>query len=138
MRKLLVAALIIGATFGLGIAQENTEPQQPQQQQDTEQMLKMGHAPNGPGGIGRAVVVVTDEQGAPVKGAYVKLVSVWGDGNLCESWAWTNDQGVVVLPPLHMDDLKMNTTARGYKKSVQEIELSALSNPIRITLTSKK
>ena len=135
MRKLLVAALIIGATFSLGLAQDITEPQQPQ---DTEQMLKMGHAPSTPGGIGRAVVIVSDEQGNPVKGAYVKIVSMWGDGNLCESWAWTNDKGVVVLPPLHMDELKMNTTAKGYKKSVEEIPLSALSDPIRITLVSKK
>ena len=132
----MVAALIIGAILSLGIAQENTAPQQ--QQQDTEQMLKMGHAPGAPGGIGRAVVVVTDEQGNPVNGAYVKLVSLWGDGNLCESWAWTNDRGVAVLPPLHMDDLKLNTTARGYNKFVQEIPLSALSDPIRITLVSKK
>ncbi|HEX8143514.1 MAG TPA: carboxypeptidase-like regulatory domain-containing protein [Pyrinomonadaceae bacterium] len=135
MRKFLAAALIIGATFSLGLAQETTPPQPTT---DTEQMLKMGHAPSAPGGIGRAVVVVTDEQGTPVKGAYVKIVSTWGDGNLCESWAWTNDKGVVVLPPLHMGELKMNTTAKGYKKSVQEIELSSLSDPIRITLVAKK
>jgi hypothetical protein len=135
MRKLLIAALIIGATFSMGLAQETSEPQPTQ---DTEQMLKMGHAPSAPGGIGRAVVVVADEQGNPVKGAYVKIVSMWGDGNLCESWAWTNDKGVVVLPPLHMGDLKMNTTAKGYKKSVQEVELGSLSEPIHITLTSKK
>jgi hypothetical protein len=136
MRKFLVAVLIIGATFSLGLAQETSEPQPTQ---DTEQMLKMGHAPSQLGGIGRAVVVVTDEQGNPVKGAYVKIVSMWGDGNLCESWAWTNDKGVVVLPPLHMGELKMNTTAKGYKKSeVEEIALSSLGEPIRITLTSKK
>ncbi|HEX8773380.1 MAG TPA: carboxypeptidase-like regulatory domain-containing protein [Pyrinomonadaceae bacterium] len=135
MRKLLIAALIIGATFSLGLAQETSVPQPPM---ETEQILKMGHAPSQPGGIGRAVVVVADEQGNPIKGAYVKIVSTWGDGNLCESWAWTNDKGVVALPPLHMGELKMNTTAKGYKKSVQEIELSSLSEPIRITLTSKK
>jgi hypothetical protein len=135
MRKLFIAALIIGATFSLSLAQETSEPQPPM---ETEQMLKMGHAPSQPGGIGRAVVVVADEQGNPVKGAYVKIVSTWGDGNLCESWAWTNDKGVVVLPPLHMGELKMNTTAKGYKKSMQEIELSSLGEPIRITFTSKK
>lgn len=135
MRKLFITALIIGATFSLGLAQETSAPQPPM---ETEQMLKMGHAPSTPGGIGRAVVVVADEQGNPVKGAYVKLVSTWGDGNLCESWAWTNDRGVVVLPPLHMGEIKMNTTAKGYKKSVQEIESSSLSEPIRITLVSKK
>ena len=58
MRKLFIAALIIGATFSLGLAQETSEPQPPM---ETEQMLKMGHAPGQPGGIGRAVVVVTDE-----------------------------------------------------------------------------
>lgn len=134
MRKLFIAALIIGATFSLGLAQETSAPQPPM---ETEQMLKMGRSPSTPGGIGRAVVVVADEQGNPVKGAYVKIVSTWS-GNLCESWAWTNDKGVVVLPPLHMGEIKMNTTAKGYKKSVQEIELSSLSDPIRITLTSKK
>jgi hypothetical protein len=135
MRKLMIAALIIGATFTLGLAQETTEPQQPQ---DTAQMLKMGHAPQTTDGVGRAVVVVKDESGSPVKKAYVHLYSTRSDGFLCESWAWTNDEGVVVLPPLHMGQLKVKIKADGYKKSMTEVNASALGDPVNITLMSKK
>ena len=136
MRKLMVAALIIGATFILGLAQETTEPQQ--QQQDTQQMLKMGHAPQTTDGVGRAVIVVKDENGNPVKKAYVHLYSTRSDGFLCESWAWTNDEGVVVLPPLHMGQLKVKIKADGYKKSMTEVSANTLGDPVNITLISKK
>ena len=136
MRKLMIAALIIGATFTLGLAQEMTEPQQPQQ--DTQQMLKMGHAPQTTDGVGRAVVIVKDDNGNPVKKAYVHLYSTRSDGFLCESWAWTNDEGVVVLPPLHMGQLKVKIKADGYKKSTTEVNASTLGDPVNITLISKK
>ncbi len=136
MRKLMIAALIIGATFILGLAQETTAPQQPPL--ETEQMLKMGRAPQTTDGVGRAVVVVKDESGSPVKKAYVHLYSTRSDGFLCESWAWTNDEGVVLLPPLHMGQLKVKIKADGYKKSMTEVSASALGDPVNITLMSKK
>ncbi|MBA3804984.1 MAG: carboxypeptidase regulatory-like domain-containing protein [Acidobacteria bacterium] len=135
MRKLMIAALIIGATFTLGLAQDNT---QPQQQQDTEQMLKMGRAPKTTDGIGRAVVVIKDADGNPVKKAYVHLYSTRSDGFLCESWAWTNDDGVVLLPPLHMGELKIKIKADGFQKNTTEVNADSLGEPVNITLMSKK
>ena len=136
MRKLMIAALIIGATFTLGLAQETTEPQQPQL--ETEQMLKMGRAPKTTDGVGRAVVVIKDANGNPVKKAYVHLYSKRSDGFLCESWAWTNDDGVVLLPPLHMGELKIRIKADGFQKNVTEVNADSLAEPVNITLVSKK
>lgn len=136
MRKLLVAALIIGATFVLGLAQETTTPQQPPL--ETEQMLKMGRAPQATDGVGRAVVVLKDENGNPVKKAYVHLYSTRSDGFLCESWAWTNDDGVVLLPPLHMGQLKIKIKADGFQKNTTEVNAGSLGEPVKITLVSKK
>jgi hypothetical protein len=139
MRKLLIAALIIGATYNLGLAQnENTTttPQEPRF--NTEQMLKLGHAPQAVNGVGRAVVVVKDAEGNPVKKAYVHLYSTRSDGFLCESWAWTNDDGVVLLPPLHMGELKIKIKADGFQKSTTEVNASTLGEPVNITLLAKK
>lgn len=136
MRKLLVAALIIGATYTLGLSQETNTPQEPQY--NTEQILKMGHAPQTANGVGRAVVVLKDENGNPVKKAYVHLYSTRSDGFLCESWAWTNDDGVVLLPPLHMGELKIKIKADGFQKNTTEVSADSLGEPVKITLTSKK
>ena len=136
MRKLMIAALIIGATFTLGLAQETTTSQQPPL--ETEQMLKMGRAPKTTDGIGRAVVVLKDAGGNPVKKAYVHLYSTRSDGFLCESWAWTNDDGVVLLPPLHMGDLKIKIKADGFQKNTTEVDADSLGEPVTITLMSKK
>jgi len=138
MRKLILAALIIIATFSLGLAQNETTttPQQPEI--PTEQILKMGRAPNATDGVGRAIVVVKDADGNPVKKAYVHLYSTRSDGFLCESWAWTNEDGVVMLPPLHMGQLKVKIKADGFQKSTTEVNASSLSEPVRITLVAKK
>lgn len=137
MRKLLIAALMIVATFSLGLAQDQTTtPQQPEI--PTEQMLKMGRAPNAVDGVGRAIVVVKDGNGNPVKKAYVHLYSTRSDGFLCESWAWTNEDGVVMLPPLHMGQLKIKIKADGFQKSTTEVAASSLGEPVNIALVSKK
>jgi hypothetical protein len=137
MRKFLIAALILIGTFSLGLAQdETTTPQQPEI--PTEQILKMGRAPSTVDGVGRAIVVVKDADGNPVKKAYVHLYSTRSDGFLCESWAWTNEDGVVMLPPLHMGQLKVKIKAEGFQKSTTEVNASSLSEPVRITLVAKK
>jgi hypothetical protein len=138
MRKLLIAALIIGATFSLGLAQDQTSPTPQQPEIPTEQILKMGRAPNATDGVGRAIVVVKDADGNPVKKAYVHLYSTRSDGFLCESWAWTNQEGVVMLPPLHMGQLKIKIKADGFQKSTTEVAASSLGEPVTITLTAKK
>lgn len=138
MRKLLIAALIIGATFSLGLAQDQTTTPPEQTKIPTEQMLKMGRAPNAVDGVGRAIVVVKDADGNPVRKAYVHLYSTRSDGFLCESWAWTNEDGVVMLPPLHMGQLKIKIKADGFQKSTTEVAANSLGEPVNITLVSKK
>ena len=131
MRKLFITALIISAIVSLGLAQEIGAPK------STDEMLKMGRAPSGPEGIGRAVVHVLDEEGNPVKGAYAKLESVWGD-QFCESWDWTNVDGVSALKPIHMGRLKLKVKAKGYRTQEVEVSPNSLSEPIRVTLERKK
>lgn len=138
MRKLFIAALIIGATFRLGLAQDVTTTAPDQPKIPTEQILKMGRAPNAVDGVGRAIVVVKDANGSPVKKAYVHLYSTRSDGFLCESWAWTNEDGVVMLPPLHMGQLKIKIKADGFQKSTTEVAANTLGDPVNITLVSKK
>ncbi|HVG34926.1 MAG TPA: carboxypeptidase-like regulatory domain-containing protein [Pyrinomonadaceae bacterium] len=138
MRKLLIAALIIVATFSLALAQDETTTAPDQPKIPTEQILKMGRAPSATDGVGRAIVVVKDANGNPVKKAYVHLYSTRSDGFLCESWAWTNEDGVVMLPPLHMGQLKIKIKADGFQKSTTEVAASSLGEPVNITLVSKK
>jgi hypothetical protein len=138
MRKLLIAALIIIATFSSALAQDETTTAPDQPKIPTEQILKMGRAPSAIDGVGRAIVVVKDADGNPVRKAYVHLYSTRSDGFLCESWAWTNEDGVVMLPPLHMGQLKFKIKADGFQKSTTEVNASSLSEPVRITLVAKK
>ena len=138
MRTLLIAALIIVATFSLGLAQDETTTAPDQPKIPTEQILKMGRAPSAVDGVGRAIVVVKDADGNPVRKAYVHLYSTRSDGFLCESWAWTNEDGVVMLPPLHMGQLKIKIKADGFQKSTTEVAASSLGEPVNITLVSKK
>lgn len=141
MRKLFAAALIIAAAFTLGIAQENTTTQASTTTaattQETDAALKMGHAPAQTDGIGRAVVVVQDEAGNPVKGVYAHLESVWGGDNFCESWNWTNDKGIAPLNPLHMGKLKLKLKAKGYKNQQVIVDAKSLGEPVRVTMYKK-
>lgn len=127
MRKLSLAALIIAATFSLGLAQENTAQNTPSR----------GVAPKEMNGIGRADVRVVDASGNPVKNAYIKLESNRTDGFFCESWGYTDTNGIVVLPPLHMGTLKVIVKAKGYKTQKIDVLASNLGEPVRVTLEKK-
>ena len=132
MRKVLVSALIVLSLMATALAQGGVN-----QTPDMGDELRLGHAPSQPNGIGRAVVQVFDEQGNPVKGAYLKLQSLWGEDNLCESYGWTNERGVLVMLPIHMGTLKLKVKAKGYKTQELTINPSSLGDPVHITLARK-
>jgi hypothetical protein len=131
MRKLFIAALIVAAAFSYAFAQQETN------QQSLENITRLARAPQQPDGLGRAVVVVSDKDGNPVRNAYAKLDSVWGGDNFCESWGSTNDQGAIALNPIHMGKLKLMVKAKGYATQKIEVDASSLSEPVRVTLTRK-
>ena|SRR6266850_1351090 len=132
MRKLILASLVIAATFALGLAQEGTPSR-------ADEPQNMGIAPKAPNGVGRADVRVYDESGNPIRNALVKLESSRSDGYFCETdWGTTNDHGVIVLPPLHMGELKFKVKAKGYRPVEMEVPASALAHPIHVGLSRKK
>lgn len=128
MRKLFFAVLIIAAAFSLGLAQQGPNMGDP---------LKMGRAPSGPDGIGRAVIQVKDANGNPIPGANVTLDSIWGGDHFCQSYGGVNSDGVIALLPIHMGKLKLKVKAKGYKTQVIEIDPSALNEPVVVTLVKK-
>ncbi len=131
MRKLLFAALIIVAAFSLGLAQGQND------NKTTDELLKMGRAPGGTDGIGRAVIQVTDEQGNPVPAGFVTLSSIWGGDNYCESYGGVNRDGVIALLPIHMGKLKLKVKAKGYKTYETVIDPSMLNQPVVVKLEKK-
>ena len=132
MRKLFIASLMIAATFAIGLAQGGGAMQNPDEPQNT------GRAPKEPNGIGRADVRIVDENGNPIRNAVVKLESTRSDGYFCETdWGLTNERGVMVLPPLHMGELKLRVKAKGYRSQELEIPASSLNEPVRVTLHRK-
>lgn len=133
MRKLFIATLVIGASFALGLAQGGS----PSPNLDEPQ--NMGVAPKTPNGIGRADVRIYDEAGNPIRNAVVKLESTRSDGYFCETdWGLTNERGVMVLPPLHMGELKFRVRAKGYRSQEFEVPASSLNQPVRVTMVKKK
>jgi hypothetical protein len=132
MRKLFIAALIIVASFSLVMAQDAVASQ------NTNDAPNMGRAPKEPNGIGRLDLRVVDENGNPVKGARARLESTRSDGFFCESWGWTDDRGVIALPPLHMGSLKLKVQAKGYRKYEAPVATNSLDEPVRVTLARKK
>ena len=85
MRKLLAAALIIGATFSAGLSQGTAN-----NSQNMQDIPNMGQAPKQMNGIGRLDLRVFDENGNPIKGAFAKLESRRTDGFFCESRNYTD------------------------------------------------
>lgn len=129
MRKLLLATLFVAAAFAVAPAQDTTS-----QGQD---IPNMGRAPSEPNGIGRLDARVVDEAGNPVRGVHLKLESRRSDGFFCESWNWTDERGVAVLPPLHMGTLRLIVKAKGYEDQKLDISAANLNEPVRVTLVKK-
>ena len=131
MRKLFFAALIIAAAFSIGLAQQG------QGEPNMGSQLKMGRAPSGPDAVGRAVVQVLDQDGNPVKNAYVTLDSIWGGDNFCQSYGGVNSEGVIALLPIHMGKLKLKVKAKGYRTQEVTIDPNSLNEAVRVTLVKK-
>ena len=127
MSKILSVLFIILATCAIAAAQE-TNPNDPP---------STGVAPKVINGVGRADVRVRDEDGNPIKDAYVKLESTRTDGFFCESWNNTDEHGLAGLPPLHMGNLKLKIKAKGYQTQELEIPFDQLGDPVRVTLKKK-
>jgi hypothetical protein len=128
MSKIFSVLLIIVAACALGLAQEPTLSNEPPSK---------GVAPKTVNGIGRADVRVRDENGNPIKNAYVKLESSRTDGFFCESWNDTDEHGIADLPPIHMGTLKLKIKAKGYQSQELEVPADQLGEPVRVTLKKK-
>ena len=109
MRKLFLVTFLIAATFGAAQAQNQAGPTP-----SDNDIPNMGRAPSQPDGIGRLDLRVVDEAGNPVKGVRADLKSTRINGFQCESWNWTDERGVSVLPPLHMGRLQLTLKAKGF------------------------
>lgn len=132
MRKLSIAGLILIAALSLtAFAQDQTT------QQSLENITRLARAPQQTDGLGRAVVIVSDKDGNPIKNAYAKLDSIWGGDNFCESWGSTNDMGAIALNPIHMGQLKLMVKAKGYQTQKITVDAGSLSEPVRVTLVRK-
>lgn len=129
MSKLFSAILIIAATCVVAF------PQGPSQNSD--QPASQGVAPKVPNGIGRADVRVFDENGNPIRNAYVKLESTRSDGFFCESWGDTDERGIIALLPIHMGELKLKVKAKGYRSQELVVPASELGDPVHVTLKKK-
>jgi predicted small secreted protein len=129
MRKLIIASLLVASAFGAASAQTG--------QAQGNDIPNMGRAPKQADGIGRLDLRVVDENGDPVKGVRADLKSRRGDGFLCESWNWTDARGVAVLPPLHMGNLTLKLSAKGFETQTVQVNASDLDQPIRVVLHGK-
>src|SRR5215813_2111417 len=129
MSKLLSVLFIVIATAIIAVGQEPTR--------NNDDPPSMGVAPKVENGVGRADVRVRDENGNPIKDAYVKLESTRTDGFFCESWNNTDEHGLAGLPPLHIGSLKLKIKAKGYQTVQMEIPADRLNDPVRVTLKKK-
>jgi hypothetical protein len=129
MSKVLSVLLIIVAAFSVALSQEPVR--------NDDNPPSQGVAPKVPNGVGRADVRVFDEQGNPIKDAYVKLESSRSDGFFCESWNNTDAHGLAMLPPIHMGSLKFKVKAKGYKSTELEVPAENLNEPVRVVLVKK-
>src|SRR5262249_1380308 len=129
MSKVLSVLLIVIASAAIAFAQEqNPNPNDPP---------STGVAPKVENGIGRADVRVFDENGNPIKDAFVKLESTRTDGFFCESWGGTDGHGIIVLLPIHMGSLKLKVKAKGFKTQELDVPRDELGDPVRVTLKKK-
>ena len=128
MSKFLAALVITVATFSAALAQPSQDPNEPPSK---------GVAPKTENGIGRADVRVDDENGNPIRNAFVKLESTRSDGYYCESWNDSDDLGIALLPPIHMGRLKLIVKLKGYEKREFTILAADLDQPVRVVLHKK-
>ncbi len=131
MRKLFLVAFIVFAAFVPSAIAQNG----PQASSDAP---SQGRAPRELDGVGRLDLRIVDEQGNPVKGVRADLESRRTDGFLCESWNWTDERGVAVLPPLHMGRLTLKLKAPGYETQKLVVNAGSLNEPLRVTMVRKK
>ena len=124
MRRLIIASLLVVAAFGAAAAQNNEIP-------------NMGRAPKQADGVGRLDLRVVDQDGNPVQGVRADLQSKRSGGFLCESWNWTDARGVAVLPPLHMGQLTLKLSAKGFQTQKITVDAASLDQPIRVVLQKK-
>ena len=87
--------------------------------------------------LGAPTSRVFDENGNPIRNAYVKLESTRSDGFFCESWNNTDERGIAALLPIHMGNLKLKIKAKGYRTQELEVAAADLGNPVRVTLKRK-
>lgn len=132
MRKIFIATLIIAASFIPCLAQGQDESSK-----NDENIPNMGRAPAQPNGVGRLDLRIVDESGNPVYKAFVKLESNRSDGFFCESWNYSNEKGVAVLPPIHMGTLKLIIKLKGYETLKIDIPVESLALPVHVTLHMK-
>jgi hypothetical protein len=131
MHKLIAVAFFVLAAFAVSFAQETRS--------NLDNLVKLARAPKEMDGLGRAVVIVTDEAGNPIKAAYVHLHSFWGSPKQhCESWDVTNEDGATALLPIHMGRLKLVVKMKGFQKIEIPVQAEALNAPIKVTLVKKK
>ena len=130
MRKLLLASLLVVSTFaGAALAQTGAT--------QNSDIPNMGRAPREADGVGRLDLRVVDQNGNPVEGVRADLQSKRSNGFQCESWNWTNAQGVAVLPPLHMGRLQLTLKAKGFETLKLNVDANALNEPVRVTMVRK-
>ena len=127
MSKMLAAVLFIVAAFSMAVAQESSATNPASQ----------GVAPKVENGIGRADVRVFDENGNPIRNAYVKVESTRTEGFFCESWDNTNERGITVLRPIHIGSLKLIVRAKGFQKQELNVPANELGEPVHVTLHKK-
>jgi hypothetical protein len=130
MRQLVIATLLAAAFLAPAPARAQDAPNQPE-------IPNKGVAPRQPDGIGRLDLRVVDENGKPVEGVRADLKSKRTNGQLCESWNWTDAAGVAVLPPLHMGQLQLVLKAKGYETMKLTVNAADLGQPLRVTLVRK-
>lgn len=131
MRKLILASLLLAATSGAAFAQTGGA------KNGGNDIPNMGRAPKQPDGVGRLDLRVVDENGNPIKGVRADLASHRQGGFLCEAWNWTDARGVSVLPPLHMGQLTLKLSAKGYATQTIQVNASDLDQPVKVVMHSK-
>ena len=125
MNRLFSILLIVAATCAVALAQGADNPP------------SKGLAPKTENGIGRADVRVRDNNGNPIKNAFVKLESTRSDGFFCESWGETDANGIIALLPIHMGSLRLKIKAKGFRPQELDVPAEGLGQPVHVTLKKK-